>query len=61
MLTKYIYANLPSNYYTKFLFCKQWMYNVGIYCFSFKQYEAYRDTQNKSGSYLFFHQFILAS
>lgn len=44
MLTKYTYLNLPTNYYTKFLFVKQWMHNVGIYSFSFKQYKSYRDT-----------------
>lgn len=43
MLTKYIYLNLPTNY-AKFLFVKQWMHNVSIYGFSFKQYKSYRDT-----------------
>lgn len=55
MLTTYntIYANSPCNYYTKFLFGKLWVYNVDLYCFSSKQYKAYRDIQNKSGSYIF--------
>lgn len=62
MLTKYntTYDNSFSIYCTKFLFGKQWMHNVDFYCYSSKQYKAYSDIQNKSGSYIF-HQINLAS
>lgn len=45
MFTECSYANLLSNYYAKFPFGKQWMYNVGN---STKQ-----KPQNISGNYLF--------
>jgi len=62
MLTKYdtTYDNSPSIYCAAFLFGKQWMHNVDFYCNPSKQYKAYSDIPNKSGSCIF-HQFNSAS
>jgi len=60
MVTKYIYANLPSNYYTKFLLGKQWTYKAGIYVCHLNNTKLTQIHKINLAA-IYFHQFNLPS